>query len=112
MMHMRPRDLLALCLSAFGLGGCPTPAPSDPPILFVDASDAATLLDAGPNPDTCALACASWARAHCQEATGNCRAVCVTGSAHGLYSSRMLGCVVDAGGDRGALQLCDLGMCP
>lgn len=104
-----------VALASLALAACTpsTPAPAvDPPVIR-DASDAAALLDAGPHPSACALACASWAAAKCVEATGDCVGVCEHARAYGedFYPMDLLTCVIDAGGDKARMQPCSPPVC-
>lgn len=103
--------ILALVILAL-LARCKPPLPDEPAITVIDASDAAALLDVGPTPSACALACANFARQlpACREALGNCVGVCERTRSLGLITDITIGCVA-AAKDRDAMHACGT-FCP
>lgn len=93
------------------LASC-TPHVTPPPAVIVDASDAATLLDAGEDASLCTRACRAFAQAHCtREARGQCPLVCEVDIDAGLIAAATLECVVEAGADRTGIQHCGKRTC-
>lgn len=103
--------ILALVIVTL-LARCKAPLPDEPPIQVIEASDAAALLDVGPTPSACALACANFARQlpACREALGNCVGVCERTRSLGLITDLTIGCVA-AARDRDAMHACGA-FCP
>lgn len=105
---------LALCLA---IAACtPLPVPDRhawdpaPPEPAYDPTTAGQLLDAGPDGDLAARACASWARAGCPEAQPACPAVMARAAVDGEVSRGLLGCVA-AAPDRAHVQACGPDVC-
>ncbi len=71
---------LALCLALVACTNTPAVPPSAPE---ASVGDAAVLLDAGPNPDACGLACADYVAAGCR-VLSNCADVCRKAVSDGL----------------------------
>ena len=62
---------------------CVTPSPTPPNTPEASVGDASALLDAGPSPDACSLACADYMANHCR-VLANCVDVCRKAVSDGL----------------------------